>query len=348
MLKSREALARATLPGVPSCMRAGLGALLFGALLVVAIAGSPASLRADERLWDMSISRHGPAIPPALLRVRLPIPAATPGLERSFHMGRGLQAADSVDGPWTLRKWLPLIVVAGLGIGLQVGLDEPSEPRWTARNSFDDSARGGLRIASDSGRKSAATASSVLLATSGALLLGDWALERDLYSPIDSFRIDSTWIFGSGLATIGVKHAAARNRPYVHACEAGLTRSGCDEDAAFESFYSGHTSWSATMSGLVCARRLHRPDRKLSDLLWCGGASSITLAAGFLRIAADEHWMTDVLAGWAVGLVFGYVLPSYFNYGSASSSVHRGRTPSHSLVPIAGSRVWGLRYQLVF
>ena len=81
------------------------------------------------------------------------------------------------------------------------------------------------------------------------------------------------------------------------------------------SFISGHATTSATLAGLICSRHIHRPERRHRDLLVCGGAASLSLAVGILRITADQHFTTDVIVGWATGALFGYLLPSRFTYG---------------------------------
>jgi membrane-associated phospholipid phosphatase len=124
--------------------------------------------------------------------------------------------------------------------------------------------------------------------------------------------------------------------------------SDCGSDERFESFYSGHASLSSTMAGLLCARRLHRPERGAADYLLCGGASSLALATGFLRVSADKHWLSDVLVGWGTGIVFGYVLPSIFHYGKPKSRRSGRPTATHFVTPIAGTSVWGLRYDLKY
>ena len=40
-------------------------------------------------------------------------------------------------------------------------------------------------------------------------------------------------------------------------------------------------------------------------------ARALAFATGYLRIAADKHWTTDVMTGAAVGSILGYVWPRY-------------------------------------
>ena len=62
-----------------------------------------------------------------------------------------------------------------------------------------------------------------------------------------------------------------------------------------------------------------------------------------MRISADKHYATDVLAGWASGLVFGYALPTRLHYGQRAGRDQAPRSPSHFVTPLVGSNFWGLR-----
>ena len=83
-----------------------------------------------------------------------------------------------------------------------------------------------------------------------------------------------------------------------------LTPNPADNNA---SFYSGHTSFVASLTAAVgtCASLRHR---RLAWVVWAVG-SALTLATGYLRIAADQHYATDVLAGAAVGGGLGFAIP---------------------------------------
>ena len=120
------------------------------------------------------------------------------------------------------------------------------------------------------------------------------------------------------------KFAIGRERPFVHALPAAekpLTANPADNNV---SFYSSHTSFAfafATASGTVASMRRYR----LAPLLWAVGYASAA-AIGYLRIAADHHYFTDVLTGAAVGSAVGFVVPYGF---------HRSRG-AVALVPAPG------------
>ncbi len=91
----------------------------------------------------------------------------------------------------------------------------------------------------------------------------------------------------------------------------------CGDSEAYKSFYSGHAAATATMAGLTCAHHQHLPlyGGGFADLAPCLAMIGVSLGAGATRIMADRHWATDVLTGWTVGALSGYVLPSVLHYG---------------------------------
>jgi len=144
---------------------------------------------------------------------------------------------DSPDSnPWAPRKWLPLALLIGITLGISLGIDSPDSARWSADNDFDDSARSSLRASSQDGRQTADSLSTAFLAVNAGLLVGDWYLERSVHSPLDSFRIDTSWVFGSQLAKAEHRHAAdvrvlsrARER-HGHPQGLGVQSAQVDED----------------------------------------------------------------------------------------------------------------------
>ena len=77
------------------------------------------------------------------------------------------------------------------------------------------------------------------------------------------------------------------------------------------SFYSGHTSEAlalATASGTIGEMRGYR----WAPLAWGVGGAFAAVTA-YLRIAADKHWLTDVIAGAVVGVGMGFATPYSFH-----------------------------------
>jgi membrane-associated phospholipid phosphatase len=119
-----------------------------------------------------------------------------------------------------------------------------------------------------------------------------------------------------------VKSAAGRIRPLAWS-EGKLQ--GTDSN---RSFYSGHTSLAfslAAAAGTVSTIRGYRS----APWVWAVG---MTLAAGvgYLRVAGDAHWLTDVLAGAVVGGSVGWAVP-WTLHGPKG-----GRAPAVQLLPAPG------------
>jgi membrane-associated phospholipid phosphatase len=140
--------------------------------------------------------------------------------------------------------------------------------------------------------------------------------------PLDSLIVAESTVVAAVVNQV-VKFGFARERPFVHylprAPEAlrELTSSPSDDNL---SFFSGHTTVAfaiATSSSTVATLRGYR----LAPLLW---GSGLTLAAsvGYLRIAADKHYLSDVLTGAVVGSIVGVALPVIFHSPKAEPSSH--------------------------
>jgi membrane-associated phospholipid phosphatase len=253
----------------------------------------------------------GPMYPVAaeLALARAASPAAAPAPRRSW-----------------LRNWAPTLLLGATLVVLETVADPPSNPRWSSKN-----------------------ASTILNATLGVALAADWVWLRDEYGLVESARTEVPWVLGSAVSSRVFKVATGRERPYVDPCSLDPSYiSGCNDgrnDNA--SFYSGGATGSATFAGLLCARHLHRAERSGVDWAVCGGAVAGSLATGFTRVVADQHWFTDVLAGWATGALFGYVLPVHFQFRQRKP----GKPPMMGLygfTPAVGTRFFGLRYEKRF
>ena len=89
------------------------------------------------------------------------------------------------------------------------------------------------------------------------------------------------------------------------------------------SFYSSHTSFAfslAVSTGTVASMRRYR----WAPAVWAAGLAGAA-AVGYLRIAADQHYFTDVLAGAAAGSAVGFAVPTGFIARRARSPSARSR-----------------------
>jgi hypothetical protein len=127
----------------------------------------------------------------------------------------------------------------------------------------------------------------------------------------------------SGVMSLAAEHGVGRARPYVQDCGPGAGAADkvgfnhCGTNGDFQSFYSGHAAATFTMAGLTCAHHQHLPlwGGGLPDALACFGMVGLATTTSVLRLMVDRHWASDVLTGVAVGVVNGYLLPTWLHYG---------------------------------
>jgi membrane-associated phospholipid phosphatase len=103
-----------------------------------------------------------------------------------------------------------------------------------------------------------------------------------------------------------VKFAVGRERPFVHFGNYSDPDRPADADDQL-SFYSGHTSMAfsfAAAAGTVANLRGYR------SAPWVWGVGTV-LASGvaYFRVAADRHYLTDVLTGAVIGAAVGVAVP---------------------------------------
>ena len=111
------------------------------------------------------------------------------------------------------------------------------------------------------------------------------------------------------------KDVSARRRPEA---------TGNDPQAN-RSFYSGHASLAfslASATGTVASLRGY----PAAPWLWATGLLLAT-GTGYLRVAGNAHWSTDVLTGAALGSLTGWAVPWF---------LHRPRPGTLALVPAPG------------
>lgn len=87
-------------------------------------------------------------------------------------------------------------------------------------------------------------------------------------------------------------------------------------------FIAGHTLVTTTAAALTCVHHSHLPlyGGGAADDLACAGMIGLAAAVGLSRIAAGQHYASDTLLAWGIGVVAGYIVPSALHYGF-------GRTP---------------------
>ncbi len=158
-------------------------------------------------------------------------------------------------------------------------------------------------------REGAADASDWLLASTaaaygGTLLAAHSGEEKSWSTRLDRLAVGGAAVLASGGATVLLKEAVGRERP---------------DDSDDGSFPSLHTAGAAAFSTLA-ARNLDRlaltgGERTLART----GLGALTVATGWARIEAEQHYPSDVLVGAALGHFFGaFFTEAYFPGGAVS------------------------------
>jgi undecaprenyl-diphosphatase len=120
---------------------------------------------------------------------------------------------------------------------------------------------------------------------------------------------------GSALLTEGIKSIVARPRPDADLVTVLAGATG-------HSFPSGHTLFYVTFFGFLAyvAYALWKPGRLRTAVLWLCGA--LILLVGPSRIWMGQHWASDVLASYALGLTYLVILVwAYSRYRLPQPSV---------------------------
>ncbi|HEY8086940.1 MAG TPA: phosphatase PAP2 family protein [Polyangiaceae bacterium] len=219
----------------------------------------------------------------------------------------------------------------------------PSHASWNSPILFDSWARDTFR-GRTAALQSAASTSSDIMYKAGALvpfLIDDYFAATSVHRNVEVgwqlAAIDLQSFGLAGLASLGAEHLVGRARPYTVSCANGYVFDGqgnrmqtCGTGNDFRSFYSGHATATSTAAGLVCVHHQHLPlfGGGFADLAPCLFMIGVSAASGVLRLVYDEHWASDVMVGWATGVLSGYVLPSVMHFGFGSGrpigEVHSG------------------------
>lgn len=253
---------------------------------------------------------------------------------------------------WPRVRLAEVVNVVGLtaaSLAIDAYWTPPNHPGWQGGILFDDWVRDHVRGRSFKAQSNASNWSDMLYA--GAVLepyvvdvyfvaLG---VHQNADVALEMLLIDLQSLGVTGVMTLAMERAVGRARPYTQDCNRdGTVRSASGEvlfnscsggSGDYQSFYSGHAAATATTAGLTCVHHQHLPlyGGGLADLAPCVLMSGVSIVTGVSRLGADRHWSTDVLTGWAVGALSGYVLPSLLHYGFG-----RGRAPGE--IRLGGAR----------
>jgi len=209
---------------------------------------------------------------------------------------------------YDLRVDVPLLVVSSSWlIGSEVARPTlaPKHCRWCDRNAdgsdslnvVDEAVRDALLWKNPN---AASLLSSVIAyglvpaASLGLLTLAQWHDDALSNVLIDAMAIAEAVTISTGLTQL-VKFSVARERPYVHQLSEAQKALTSQRSNNNTSFFSGHTNFAfslAVAAGTVATLRNYR----WAGWVWAAGLVLAT-TVGYLRIASDSHYLTDVVVG---------------------------------------------------
>jgi undecaprenyl-diphosphatase len=129
----------------------------------------------------------------------------------------------------------------------------------------------------------------VIAATITAVMLWRWRTRTPLILML-------TTVAGSLTLTLVGKALVGRLRP-------PLTEAVPPYETS-PSFPSGHALNSTAIAGMVAYLVLLHLESRLARTLTVAAAAGWALAIGASRVFLGHHWLTDVMMGWAIGLVW--------------------------------------------
>lgn len=228
------------------------------------------------------------------------------------------QSSDQAHPPSNSRDIVADVVAAG-ALGATVlwstqakadgcGWCETSKGRNTL-NGFDRSVRDAF-IIDGTGARTANTASHIAEVTTWVVPSALLLTARCCSDSHDRREVVRRLLWTMTLnttATSALKLAVARERPFRHF---GNDAAHQSEDR-FSSFPSGHAS-SGFALVLAAANECRRRNCDREKAIWLFGLPLASVSA-VTRIAADQHYATDVLAGAGIGAAIGWFTPRLYD-----------------------------------
>jgi len=279
-----------------------------------------------------------------LALTQTPLLLAAPVLTRRSGLRWNQEWTEAGPGHVTLAGAMGAIAVAGLFVS-------PNRTDgWTRGFVGDRIARNMLRLPTPGGRVVARRASDVLVGllvaqpASDALLNAWWGqgnskvaweltvINAEVMAVTAALVTTSKWHFG-------------RERPSGVQCatDAATELNDCASRDRYLSVASGHTQFAFASASVTCVHHHYLP-------LWgttppwvpCATGYALAATTGALRIAADRHYFTDVMAGAVVGSLVGLTIPLlHYIDGSALEQRQPGAAAMAVGASHEGVTVWG-------
>jgi membrane-associated phospholipid phosphatase len=275
--------------------------------------------------------------------VPLPSPGAPPRIDTS------LPPLVWKDEWPRFRSWEYVVTGVAAAVSFATLAIPPPATKWSSLNAFDEKARLALRFPDQDDRDVAKDTSDLLLTLLINQLFLDtlvvtwwWRGQGSIAWQINMINLEAIALNGMfhGLTSV----FAGRERPYFGVCtgpEEDQLRD-CRGSKRYRSFFSGHTSTSFVAAGLMCSHHIAMPlygGGAAEAGIVCVGGFASAATVGLMRVMSDQHYMSDVVSGAAVGTLFGLGVPWIFHYrGGARPDRPAGGPPAISLqfVPTLG------------
>lgn len=209
-----------------------------------------------------------------------------------------------------------------------------------AVNGLDTSVRNALKWSNIDAGDTASNVTGFVLMPLGALGLTALAAsheDRLANFPVDFLLIAEATALAADLNQV-VKFSVGRERPFVHALPPELKSQTAHPSDNNTSFYSGHTNLVfalAVSSGTVASMRGYR----WAPWVWAGGLT-VAATTGYLRIAGDRHYFTDVITGAVVGSAVGIAVPYFLHRPLGSSQTTLSAAPLAGGATMAATFMW--------
>ncbi len=221
-----------------------------------------------------------------------------------------------------------VLSVGAFSVVTTQALTPPDTSTTTDRLGVDERARRALRPDSQRKRRLARTSSDVAITLITAYpLLADAIVNAWLLQSSPRVATQLGMLYAESLAvTLAItgttKLVVHRERPYGRLCadDLALDPTDCEPRNRFVSFFSSHSSVAFTAASTSCATANYLPLwGDTSPWIPCSVGYVLAGAVGTLRIVADQHYLTDVVTGAAVGTLVGWAVP-WLRFRSAPES----------------------------
>lgn len=208
---------------------------------------------------------------------------------------------------------------------LRFALPPPSAD-WKGGVLLDDWVQDHTAIHSIPARKATLTVTDVFFYGSMAYRLVDSAVLPSVVwrSPGVAFQMSMIDLESFSLVAItlwGSQAAFGRERPFAKRCvdpKFAASESACapDDSEHNRSFFAGHPAVVLTAAGLTCTHHAHLPlyGGGAGDTAACVTMLGAALVTGVGRVITEEHHLSDLVVGYGIGFVAGFLLPQLLHY----------------------------------